>query len=121
MELIDNFIAVLRKFTVFSGRARRREYWLFMLAGLIISVVLNVLALIPGIGTIFNVLLGIAGLVLLLPSISVGIRRLHDVGRPGKHYLIILVPLIGVILLIMWMAKEGLPEANEYGVNPKAA
>jgi len=121
MELIENFVAVLRKYAVFSGRARRREYWLFMLCGIILSVVFNVLGLIPGLGTVFNVLYFIVGAALFIPFISVGVRRLHDVGRPGKHYLVVLIPLVGLILLIMWTVKEGAPEANEYGPNPKAA
>ena len=121
MELIENFIAVLRKYAVFSGRSTRREYWLFLLCGLILSIVLNVLALIPGIGGVFTVLMSIIGIALFVPGISVVVRRLHDVGRPGKHYLVILIPLVGLILLIMWTVKEGVPEANEYGPNPKTA
>ena len=97
------------------------QYWLFMLCGLILSAVLAVLALLPGIGGVFNVLMSIIGIALFIPGISAGVRRLHDVGRPGIHYLVILIPLIGLILLIMWTAKEGVPEANEYGPNPKAA
>jgi len=121
MGLIENFISVLKNFRNFSGRARRREFWLFYLCFAIINVVFQVLGAIPGIGSIFGIIGGLVSLVLLLPSIAVAIRRLHDIGRKGIFLLFFLVPLVGQILLIIWWVKEGDSGPNSFGPDPKAA
>lgn len=112
---------VLRKYAVFSGRARRKEYWMFVLFSVIISVILAIID-----NIIFKTSegnLGILGLIyslaVLLPSLAVAVRRLHDTGRSGWWMLISIVPLIGWIVIIIFMAKDGDPGTNEYGPNPK--
>ncbi len=108
---MDYFIGALKKYADFTGRARRKEYWMFMLIYLIIQVVLTVLGL--------DLALMILGLGLLVPSLSLGARRLHDTGRSGWWQLIYLVPLIGLIVMIVFLTQDSHDE-NNYGVNPKA-
>jgi uncharacterized membrane protein YhaH (DUF805 family) len=108
---------VLRKYAVFSGRARRMEFWMFVLFYVIIAVVLAVVdAMIgmPILGSIFM-------LALLVPSLAVGARRLHDIGKSGWWQLLVLVPLIGAIILIVFWVLDSKPGDNEYGPNPKAS
>jgi uncharacterized membrane protein YhaH (DUF805 family) len=112
---MDWYLAVLKKYAVFNGRARRKEYWMFFLFNLIFSFVLGFIDGILGtvfIGTIY-------GLVVLIPGIAVTVRRLHDIGRTGWWVLIGLIPLIGLIVLIVFAATDGNKGSNEYGSNPK--
>ncbi|MDR0474354.1 MAG: DUF805 domain-containing protein [Treponema sp.] len=113
------YISVLKKYAEFSGRARRKEYWAFILFNCIITVVLLVLGRIGGIGIIFTIITGVYSLAVLCPVIAVTVRRLHDAGRPGLHFLFALIPLAGCILLLIWTVKEGTPGDNEYGSDPK--
>jgi len=110
---------VIKNYVGFSGRARRKEYWMFALINIVISVVLSLLGKIDGIGSLFTALGGLYSLGLLLPSIAVGIRRLHDIGKSGFWLLISLIPLAGAIWLIVLFAKEGTPGSNSYGSDPK--
>ncbi|MBU2871789.1 DUF805 domain-containing protein [Colwellia sp. E2M01] len=109
---MDYFIGAFKKYADFSGRARREEYWMFMLVYFVISLVLGLIG-IELISLLFS-------LVLLIPSISIATRRLHDTGRSGWWQLIVLIPLIGLIVLIVFLVQAGHDE-NAYGVNPKAA
>ncbi|NEB94120.1 DUF805 domain-containing protein [Streptomyces bauhiniae] len=111
------YVDVLKKYAVFSGRARRQEYWMFTLFSLIISIVLTILDNALDI----NFLAGIYALAVLVPSLAVGVRRLHDTSRSGWWLLLVLIPFVGAIVLIVFFAIEGKPEANEYGPNPKHA
>ena len=118
------FMTVLRKYAVFEGRARRREYWFFVLFYILISVVLAVVDRMLGtyveaygmgaLGALFC-------LGLLIPSIAVGVRRLHDTGRSGWWLLIGFVPVIGMIVLIVFFVLDSQPGTNAYGPNPKEA
>lgn len=118
------YLAVLKQYAVFSGRARRAEYWYFFLFHLIISLVLG---FIDGfVGTFsadagIGLLGGIYALAVLLPSIAVSVRRLHDTERSGWWLLISLVPIIGVIVLLVFMIQDSKPGENRYGSNPKEA
>lgn len=118
------FIDVVKKYAVFDGRARRKEYWMFVLFYVIIYVILGI---IDGlIGTSANnsfggLLAGLFGLAVLLPSIGVGIRRMHDTNRSGWWILISLIPCIGWIWFIVLAAQEGTIGDNQYGPDPKAA
>jgi uncharacterized membrane protein YhaH (DUF805 family) len=111
VKKMEYFIGALKKYADFNGRARRTEYWMFVLIYMIISVVLTVLG--------FETLSALLGLALLIPSISIAARRLHDTGRSGWWQLIALIPLVGFIVLIVFLAQEGHDE-NEYGMNPKS-
>jgi len=96
-ELWDNVLAVVKKYNVFQGRASRREFWRFVLAGIIGGIALGILSVIPFLGRLFAIIMYIYELALIVLSYSVGIRRLHDVNKSGKlmiPYLIGFVPLI---------------------------
>lgn len=108
---MDYFIGALKKYADFNGRARRKEYWMYILVYMIINLVLGVLGM--------ELLSGLVALGLLIPSISIAARRLHDTGRSGWWQLIVLIPIIGFIILIVFLAQDG-HDTNDYGVNPKA-
>ncbi|GJF31227.1 membrane protein [Kitasatospora sp. NE20-6] len=114
---MDWYLAVLKNYAGFSGRARRKEFWMFTLISFVIS------ALLTGIGTALdtNLLSGIYSLAILIPSLAVLVRRLHDTGRSGWWVLIALIPIIGAITLIVFAATEGDQAPNAHGVNPKLA
>lgn len=117
-EIKKWYMEALTKYVEFSGRARRKEFWTFTLVNFVISIILSLLDAMVGmgigfIGTLFS-------LAIILPSIAVGIRRLHDIGKEGWWLLIGLIPLIGWIVLIYFYVQEGEAGANDYGPNPKA-
>src|SRR3954451_25317673 len=103
------YVDVLKKYAVFSGRARRQEYWMFFLFNLIIAIVLAVGGRI--IGT--SILSAVYSLAVLLPGLGVAVRRLHDTDRSGWWILIGLIPLVGAIILIVFLASEGKQQPNE--------
>ena len=115
---MDWYIAVLKKYAEFSGRARRREYWMFALISFLISVVIGVLAsMISALG----VLTWVYTLATFIPSIAVGVRRLHDTGRSGWWGLLALIPLVGAIIVIVFLCQDSTPGDNAYGPNPKTS
>ena len=118
------YIDVLKKYAVFNGRARRKEFWMFTLFSIIASLILAAIDRI--IGTTYNngtsgILQNIYSLAVLLPTIGVGIRRMHDTNRSGWWILINLIPCIGWIWFIVLAAQEGNAGDNQYGPDPKAA
>ncbi|MGB1262140.1 MAG: DUF805 domain-containing protein [Cognaticolwellia sp.] len=108
---MDYFIDALKKYADFTGRARRKEYWMFVLVYMIINVILAVLG--------FDIISALVGLALFVPSISIAARRLHDTGRSGWWQLIALLPIIGFIVLIVFLVQDS-HDTNAYGANPKA-
>ena len=118
-DLIQNYIGVLKKYAEFSGRARRRELWLFVLCNIIISIVVSILGFIPVLGKIIYVLYLLYTLAILIPSLAVGARRLHDTNKSGLFLLLGLIPLVGAIILIVFFAIEGDKGKNQYGPDPK--
>lgn len=104
MGFLEAIKTCFGKFMTFSGRARRSEFWWFYLLNFIIGCI-------PFVGWIW-------GLIVLIPSIAVGIRRLHDTGRSGWWYLLVLVPLVN-LLLIYFFICDSQAGSNEYGENPK--
>src|SRR4051812_18383749 len=106
---------VLGKYADFSGRARRSEYWYWTLALLIAYVVLFILA---AIAKPFLFLLIVFYLAILVPSIAVGARRLHDTDRSGWWLLLGIVPFGGLVLLVFF-CMEGTPGPNSHGADPK--
>ena len=111
-NIVDWTVKVLKNYVNFEGRARRKEYWFYTLAIFIAIVVAMILDAILGTGYLFY---AIVILGTFLPSLAVGIRRLHDTNRSGWWYLICLIPLIGPILLIIWLATETIREPNQWG------
>lgn len=116
------YLEVLKKYAVFNGRAQRKEYWMFFLFNIIIAFVLAFVEAAAGIApdTQQSVLAGLYGLAVFLPGLAVTVRRLHDTGRSGWWVLIALVPIIGAIVLLVFMVLDGEPGENRYGPNPKA-
>jgi uncharacterized membrane protein YhaH (DUF805 family) len=107
--------ACLTQYAGFAGRARRSEYWWFALFAFVVYVVAALLDAVVG-AQVFSV---VAGLGLLLPSIAVGVRRLHDTGRSGWWWLIGLVPFVGGIVLLVFACLDGEPGPNRFGPSPK--
>jgi uncharacterized membrane protein YhaH (DUF805 family) len=113
---MEHFLNAFKNYANFSGRARRKEYWMFFL---IYSLLYVGLSFIDGLlGSAW--LSSIFSLVLLIPSISYAARRLHDTGRSGWWQLLYLIPLIGIIVVIVFLAQDS-HEENEYGISPKFA
>lgn len=108
------YLAVLKKYAEFNGRARRKEYWFFFLFNFIAAVVLGFIGELTGL----SILGTIYALAILLPAIGVTIRRLHDTDRTGWWILIGFVPIIGFIVLLIFMILPGTVGANQYGPDP---
>lgn len=107
------YLAVLKKYAVFSGRARRKEYWMFFLFSTLISVALTILDSVLGFNSTGNgILSSIYSLAVIIPSIAVGVRRMHDVGKSGWF---LLIPIYNLILA----CTAGDAGSNEYGPDPK--
>lgn len=118
------YLQALKKYTDFSGRARRREYWFFVLFNIIISIVLTVCDVLLGTysaASSVGILTGIYTLAVLIPGIAVTVRRLHDTGRSGWWILIVVVPIVGAIVLLIFMLIDSQPGQNAYGPSPKGA
>jgi uncharacterized membrane protein YhaH (DUF805 family) len=105
------YINVLQNYFKFSGRASRQEYWMFVLFNFLFSIGALIIDGIMG-TAFFNVLYT---LVLLAPSVAVAIRRLHDTDRSGWWYLIGLVPLVGWLVLLVFLTSKGTEGENTYG------
>ena len=118
------YLEVLKKYAVFSGRARRKEYWFFVLFNIIIGLALTFIDFSTGLYDVeseIGLLSSLYSLAVLVPSIAVTIRRLHDTSRTGWWFLIAFVPIIGVIVLLVFMVFDSTPGDNQYGPNPKDA
>ncbi|GAA1125608.1 DUF805 domain-containing protein [Kribbella jejuensis] len=117
------YLDVLKKYVAFDGRARRKEFWMFTLFSVIISVILSIIDHVAGLdfnGGRNGVLQSIYGLAVLLPTLSVSWRRLHDTNRSG-WWMLLYFTCIGIIVLIVFWAMEGQAGNNKYGPDPKAA
>ncbi|MFT7351341.1 MAG: uncharacterized membrane protein YhaH (DUF805 family) [Flavobacterium sp.] len=114
---------VFENYTNFTGRARRAEYWYYVLASVIIAIVLAIIDGVFGLEFGGQLKLGILGMVyslaVLIPGLAVVVRRLHDVGKSGWYYFIVLIPIAGIIWLLVLLCTEGEPTENRYGENPK--
>lgn len=106
---MNYYFKVLQNYATFDGRARRSEYWYFVLFNFIVTIVLALLGVIVN----FPFVDSIYSLAVLIPSIAVGVRRMHDVGKSGWF---ILIPIYNLILA----CTDGDSQANEYGADPKA-
>ena len=108
MGFVEAIKACFGKYATFEGRARRSEYWYFGLFGFVVGLVLG---WIPVVGMLIS-------LAFLLPSIAVGVRRLHDVGKSGWWYLLVFVPIANLVLIYFYIL-DSQAGTNEYGPNPK--
>ncbi|MFJ6057390.1 MULTISPECIES: DUF805 domain-containing protein [Burkholderia] len=114
--------SALNQYAKFDGRARRAEYWYFALLTGIVSIVCQVVAAAAedpsAIAMLLMVVVALASLALVLPSLAVTVRRLHDTDRSGWFVLITLIPLVGAIVLLVWMCARGTEGPNRYGPDP---
>jgi uncharacterized membrane protein YhaH (DUF805 family) len=113
---------VFENYANFNGRARRSEYWYYILANLIILIIAAVIDNVTGLNfepLPYGVIYLLYALATILPGIAVAIRRLHDVGKSGWFLLILFFPLIGSIWLLVLFATEGERGTNQYGSDPK--
>lgn len=116
------YLKVLKQYADFSGRARRKEYWMFVLFNMIFAFVAMIIDSMlnlsfEGIG--YGPIYGLYTLVMIIPSLSVVVRRLHDVGKSGWMFLISLIPLVGAIWLLVLIVTDSQEGANKWGENPK--
>lgn len=120
---MNYYFACWAKAFDFSSRARRSEYWFFALFNIIFSFLFGLVVgfvvapASPELAGIVNIAYQIA---VIFPALSVSVRRLHDTDHSGWWLLIILLPLVGALILLLWMVREGTPGPNKYGPNPKA-
>lgn len=127
-----NMLTAFKKYAVFEGRARRSEYWLFVLFQILVSIGLGVVGGVldsvmgtgPGqsgmpYGMVSLTLACISGLVFLIPSIAVAVRRLHDTDKSGWFLLLGLIPLLGALILLIFYCLDGTPGPNKFGPDPK--
>lgn len=112
------YLTVLKRYAVFTGRACRSEYWLFVLINVIVAIVLGVIEGMLGSPGIVS---GLYSLAVLVPSLAVTVRRLHDTGRSGWWILIGLVPIIGGLVLLIFVVLPGTAGPNPFGEGPDGA
>ena len=120
---MDWYVKVLKNYATFSGRARRTEYWMFVLINLIVTAVLYGLSTAfkgGALGGLFMALYVIYALGVVIPGLAVFFRRMHDTGRSGWWWLLALIPIVGPIVLIVFAATEGAHGPNQYGDDPKS-
>lgn len=114
-NMIDWFVKCMQNYANFNGRARRKEYWFFILVQFLITFVIGLVLgfILPeSLMSIINIILS---LVFLVPSLAVGARRLHDIGKSGWFLLLGLIPLVGAIILIVFFCLDTKRESNQWG------
>ena len=117
------YIKVLKNYFNFDGRARRKEYWFFVLFNIIFAIVAAVIDNVLGIASEelgYGPIYGLYALATFIPGIAVSIRRLHDIGKSGWYFLLALIPCVGGIILLVFALTPGDPYDNEFGPDPKA-
>jgi len=125
------YVEVLRKYAIFDGRARRKEYWMYTLFTILIYIAYLVVASLaiallghsdspnPAVSVLILAPIWLYGLAVLVPGLAVTVRRLHDTGRSGWWFLISFVPLVGSIVLLVFLCQDSEPGPNLHGLNPK--
>ena len=122
MGFVEAIKHVFSNYANFSGRARRSEYWYWTLFTVIVSLVLGLLGGTSGDSSSVSggsILSSIFSLAVLVPGLAVCWRRLHDIGKSGGYYFLVLIPLVGAIILFVWFCRDSDPGTNQYGPNPK--
>jgi uncharacterized membrane protein YhaH (DUF805 family) len=115
---MNYYIDAWKNYFTFTGRARRKAYWMFVLFNIIVAVVLGMIDGVIGTGGLLG---GLYGLAVLIPGIALAVRRLHDIGKSGWWLLLVFLPLIGGIILLVFAVMDSQPGENQYGPNPKGA
>ena len=119
MDFQTAITTVFAKYADFSGRARRSEYWYFVLFNFLVNLVITGIG-----GMIFrdwlvNALSGLYSLCVIVPALAVLVRRLHDTGKSGWFALFVLIPAVGALIEIYFLVQDSQPGNNLYGPNPK--
>lgn len=121
---MSSMLFPLKRYADFQGRSGRKEYWMFLLFQMVVSIALNIVSfigasmdsgLIAGIGT---VLAAVFALAMFIPNISVFVRRLHDIDKSGWQLLWAFLPIVGAIILLVFMVKPGTNGSNRFGPAP---
>lgn len=115
MGIIDAIQNGFNNFANMNGRAMRSEFWYWYLFYVVASGIVGGLTTYLDLGMVGSIL----SLALFIPTICVGVRRLHDIGKSGWYYLIWCIPIIGTIFMIIWGSTDSQPGPNQYGPNPK--
>lgn len=125
MELVEAWkFAVLKNYANFEGRNRRTPYWMFFLANLCVNLTVAVIfwllaaTKLRGVAIIFFFLSLAYAIVMLIPGLAATVRRLHDIGKSGWFILISIVPLVGGIILLIFLLQKSDPGPNKYGPEP---
>lgn len=116
------YFKVLTQYADFKGRARRMEYWMFVLFNMIFALIIIALDNLLGLtveGLPYGYIYFVYVLFVFIPNLAVAVRRLHDTGKSGWMILVGLIPLIGAIWLLVLLVTDSKPGANQYGPNPK--
>lgn len=125
---MDWMLLPYKRYVDFSGRSQRKEYWMFVLFTVVVSLLIDgtlggTWSVLAGLRHVqsggASLLGGIFALVNFLPSLAVAVRRLHDTDRSGWWLLIVLVPLVGFLVYLYFMVSDGTPGANRFGEDPK--
>lgn len=132
MSLGESLTSVFNKYATFTGRARRSEYWWFSGCYFVLQIVFNFasLGMLAGVMSgeisyndpsysMFQTISVVLGLGLLLPALAVTVRRFHDIGKSGWNILWAAIPLVGAIIVLVWMCQDSDVVANKYGESPK--
>jgi|TARA_B110000259_G_C13650450_1_gene256042 uncharacterized membrane protein YhaH (DUF805 family) len=119
---MDWYLKVLKQYADFNGRARRKEYWMFFLFNMVFAVLASLIDFSAGTANFVSgsgLFQNIYSLVVFVPGLAVGVRRLHDVGKSGWMLLLAFIPLIGAIWLLVLFATNSKEGTNKWGQNPK--
>lgn len=123
MSIMDAMKSCFQQYVGFSGRASRSEYWFFYLIFVVAAIGMLVLTVVSAF--VLDALAGLMGMLTMvtylaffLPTLSVTVRRLHDLGKSGWMFLVVFIPIVGGILLLVWFVSDGQPHDNAYGAVP---
>ena len=116
MEFFQPYINMFKNYATFSGRSRRKDFWMAVLVNFLISLILSILT---GIASFFGIIQMIYSLAILIPFLAMWARRLHDTSKSAWFLLLALIPGIGAIILLIFACMDSQPGANQYGPNPK--
>jgi uncharacterized membrane protein YhaH (DUF805 family) len=118
---MNYYTDVLKKYAVFTGRATRKEYWMFALYNILVALGIGIIVAILEHDSSNNlkIIQDLYSLAVFLPCLGVTIRRLHDTNHSGWWIFINLIPIIGQIIFLVFLATDSQPSSNTYGPNPK--
>ncbi len=125
--VIENAKTILtQNYSNFNDRARRSEFWMFVLFNIIVETILGAIGgfldfvvLKTQTGYITSSLLSLYSLIIFIPGLAVDIRRLHDTGKSGWYILVVFIPIVGGFILLYFFVQDSQQEQNEYGISPK--